>query len=438
MKERQEEGTHDVATVSRLISKIFIDARVTGTDGIGRYTRNLVRHLRREVSNCPGTSLSLLIRDEYLSGEADHCFLDTSVHYTLAELRVISEAAELAGASLVHCTDYRVPLARLKVPLVVSIHDIFRFTHPALCYDDEQFTARNGVDGLRCLAEVTAQLVEGNAESGGDEGVRAPTLHELYYASMLRLAVARADALLVPTETVRRQLFEAFKVECPVLVAPYGINHEENSESNSVTAAASETRNIPPPYFLYVGQARAHKNISKLLTAFQRLAANTKEAKLLLVGRDFGKESSLSGQLRRLGLRDRVLLCGYVADEELLNLYRGASALVHLSSHEGFGFTPHEALAQGTPVIAANTPILRETLGTCVTLVDYNDDDSIAAAMQAHAAFDNNTDARARRVRHATRYRWSQTARVTLKAYGLAAEHFERKRQQPPSLAQES
>ena len=70
---------------------------------------------------------------------------------------------------------------------------------------------------------------------------------------------------------------------------------------------------------------------------------------------------------------DGVLLTGRVSDDELAALYTGAHALLLASDDEGFGLTPVEALACGTPVVACEVPALREVLGDRVTFVASDD-----------------------------------------------------------------
>lgn len=111
-------------------NRALIDARVTGIDGIGQYTYNLVRALAALLP-CQGIeTLELLQRSNDLQQYSPYHRFDTSEHYTYAELQCLTDAATQTAASLLHCTDYRVSLHPLNIPLVLSVHDIFRFTNP--------------------------------------------------------------------------------------------------------------------------------------------------------------------------------------------------------------------------------------------------------------------------------------------------------------------
>jgi glycosyltransferase involved in cell wall biosynthesis len=78
-----------------------------------------------------------------------------------------------------------------------------------------------------------------------------------------------------------------------------------------------------------------------------------------------------------------VTLTGQVSDDDLAAIYTGAHALVVASDEEGFGLTPVEALACGTPVAACDVPAIREVLGDRVVLTDVGDLDGLIAAAEA-------------------------------------------------------
>ena len=116
----------------------------------------------------------------------------------------------------------------------------------------------------------------------------------------------------------------------------------------------------------------------------------------------------------RLEVRGRVLLTGRVSDDELAALYSAADALVLPSDEEGFGLTPHEALACGTPVAAYAIPALVETLANnpAVRLVAPGDLDALLAAAE-EVTGDDAVEAGWRT--------WADVARETLAVYERAA-----------------
>lgn len=122
------------------------------------------------------------------------------------------------------------------------------------------------------------------------------------------------------------------------------------------------------PFFLYVGQLAASKNVPFLIEAFD--AANLEsEVTLLIVGRSGDGYASTLAAIEASQRRDRIRVLANVGDAELEGLYRTAIALVHPAVYEGFGFTPLEAMARGCPVVASDIPALRETAGDGAMLV---------------------------------------------------------------------
>jgi glycosyltransferase involved in cell wall biosynthesis len=125
------------------------------------------------------------------------------------------------------------------------------------------------------------------------------------------------------------------------------------------------------PFLLYPANGWPHKNHSRLLEAFALLRRERPELRLVLTG---------SG-LERLPAADGVEIRGHVPGEELLRLYRTASALVFPSLYEGFGLPPLEAMASGCPVASSDAGALPEVLGEAPAYFDPTDPDSIAAAV---------------------------------------------------------
>jgi glycosyltransferase involved in cell wall biosynthesis len=125
------------------------------------------------------------------------------------------------------------------------------------------------------------------------------------------------------------------------------------------------------PFLLYPANGWPHKNHRRLIEAFALLRRDRPELRLVLTG----------SNLERLPVKDAVDIRGHVPGEELLQLYRRASALVFPSLYEGFGLPPLEAMASGCPVASSNAGALPEVLGDAPAYFDPNDPEAIAAAV---------------------------------------------------------
>jgi glycosyltransferase involved in cell wall biosynthesis len=143
---------------------------------------------------------------------------------------------------------------------------------------------------------------------------------------------------------------------------------------------------------LGVALDRPHKNLATLVRSFALLRASRPELALVLVGdlRSQRTNANVSAKVneempatvdivRDLGLEDHVKVTGFVSDEQLGALYRGASAFVLPSLFEGFGMPAVEAMALGVPTIVSDIPVFREvTLGHAHYLPRPRDGDSVA------------------------------------------------------------
>ena len=129
---------------------------------------------------------------------------------------------------------------------------------------------------------------------------------------------------------------------------------------------------LPARYLLYVGALEPRKGVDVLAEAFADARARGLEAELVVAG-----DGPLAESLRGPG----VALTGRVSDTELAALYGAARATVLPSWLEGFGFTPLESLAAGTPVVVSDLPSLRETLGRAALTVPPGDAPALAGAL---------------------------------------------------------
>ncbi|MDQ7011242.1 MAG: glycosyltransferase family 1 protein, partial [Mariprofundaceae bacterium] len=109
------------------------------------------------------------------------------------------------------------------------------------------------------------------------------------------------------------------------------------------------------PYFLYVGNGLPHKNLPAILRAIEHVPAF-----LLCAGVRDAMADKMKTRFPEAMEKTRLL--SHVPDEELVRLYRGATALLLPSTTEGYGYPPLEAMACGTPAIVADIPVLRETM----------------------------------------------------------------------------
>jgi glycosyltransferase involved in cell wall biosynthesis len=135
---------------------------------------------------------------------------------------------------------------------------------------------------------------------------------------------------------------------------------------------------------LYVGGFSPHKNLEALVNAFSRLGAEFSDALLVMVGDTSGDAfhtyyGTIAAQVEALGLQDRVVFTGFLADEDLVVLLNIGTVLVLPSLMEGFGLPAVEAAACGCPVIATSASPLEGLLGKAGLYIQPTEDEIVGA-----------------------------------------------------------
>jgi glycosyltransferase involved in cell wall biosynthesis len=141
----------------------------------------------------------------------------------------------------------------------------------------------------------------------------------------------------------------------------------------------------PTPLFVYLGRLKRYKGVQLVIRAFARL--NSRQARLAIAGAgDY--RTDLERLARSLDLGDRVQFLGRVSEDDKVALLRRAWALTFASPKEGWGITNLEAAACGTPVVASNSPGIRESVldGQTGFLVPHGDISALASAFDCFAA----------------------------------------------------
>lgn len=213
----------------------------------------------------------------------------------------------------------------------------------------------------------------------------------LVFRALVPRSVRRAARVLAISERTKRDLVELYGVaEEKVVVTPLGVD--------PAFRPGDRRRGT---YLLFVGAIQERKD--PLAAA---AAARAVGLPLVVVGPE--KDRRLAAQLRTAGVDVR----GYVEKRELARLYRGAAALVLPSRYEGFGLPVVEAMASGTPVVAAPDAALREVAGDAAVFAEPRE---LAAAVQQ--ALDDRDRLAAAGIERARRFSWEETARRTLAVY---------------------
>lgn len=184
-------------------------------------------------------------------------------------------------------------------------------------------------------------------------------LKKLFYKFVVRRGCKKAYKILTVSEFSKKRIVEWSGVS-PEKVVNVG-NGVDESFNPDVAAY-----NLGKPYYLCVGNRKAHKNEARVVEAFAH-AHIDEDIHLVFTGET---EPSLEKLVQELNVFSRVKFIGSVTEEELPSLYKGARGLLFPSLYEGFGLPVLEAMACGTPVITSLCTSLPEVAGDAAILVD--------------------------------------------------------------------
>ena len=367
---------------------IAIDARKVADFGIGTYIRNLVR----ELAKIDQTNHYVLFTGTHGKGALRRLpdnFRTVTLKapvYSVRELVSLSWKLLRERIDLYHATHYVLPIL---VPgrAVVTIHDIIHLLYPEYL----------------------------------------PNRLAFYYAErMLRRGLQRGDRVIAVSENTRADLMSYFQVDGKKIeVVPNGIEDSFRDEIEAEELDRWMTNlGLERPYLLFVGNPKPHKNLDNVIKAYaQALQRHDFPHPLVCVGDRGSAKFKIQQRAEQLGIRDRVLLLGHVAQEALPAIYRGAALFLYPTLYEGFGLPVVEAMASGVPVITSNTSALKEIAAGYAHLVNPLDVDGIARAIvQCVSDEDHRASLSKLGLRRSQDFRWDYVAQQTLEIYRTVLE----------------
>ena len=229
-----------------------------------------------------------------------------------------------------------------------------------------------------------------------------PEAHTLFQNLYLRWSTrynARtATRIVADSEATCRDLLRAYAVPADRIVVVYPGRDESLAPvmDPQKLDAVRVRYGLSTRYVLYVGTLHPRKNLVRLVKAFAALLGTLNSTsehgaggrfdgegglQLVLAGQKGWLYEKIHGEVRKLGLEDRVVFTGYMPEADLPSVLSGALAFAFPSLYEGFGLPVLEAMACGTPVVCSNVSSLPEVAGDAAMLIDPLDVDALAVAM---------------------------------------------------------
>jgi glycosyltransferase involved in cell wall biosynthesis len=364
--------------------------------GTGRYTYNLLSALGR----VDGINEYLVLSPGPLSAEPETPSTFTwqvvpvrkpargggRLERIVWDQHVFPQTAKQHDARVMHIPYFAPPFRAHGIPTVVTIHE---------------------VAGLRL------------PEYGASASARA-------YARLMQRTTRRATAIIAVSQQVKQDVIELLGVPEPRIhviseaPAPTFRRIVDPARLSAVRARYG----LGPRFVLNVGGIDLRRNIPALVGAFAAVYHELNEPDLrLFIAGDPNRLGSgpLYPDWRSLaatfGIADQVI-CLPVVEDDLPSLYSAATCFAFTSTYEGFGLTPLEAMACGTPVICSNRAALPEVVGRAGILVDPADPDALGKALlRVLTDRDRREDLSARGQAHARHFSWDKAAVETAALY---------------------
>lgn len=304
----------------------------------------------------------------------------TPPHHRWEQAALPFEIAPL-GADVLHFPDF-IPLFKLRTPTVITVHDLAFRRYPEIL----------------------------------DAAARR------YYGQIER-AVARADAIIAPSWSTRRDLIELLGVASdrievvPEAAAPpfrlLDLPPDDTRSINGLMLSRDQ-------FALFVGTIEPRKNLAVLVEALAVLRDRDLSAAppLVIAGARGWLDDALYDRIRQQRLADLIHFVGPVDLDALIWLYNACRVYLHPELYSGFGLPILEAMQCGAPVIAADTSSLPEVAGAAGLLVPPDDPAAWADTWQ-HVWRDDAVRDRLRSagMEQAARFSWTAAARATLAVY---------------------
>lgn len=403
------------------MKRILIDGRfIRVGESISRYTLEILKGiLNLDKKN----DYTLLVRPQ---GRPHLSSLKTQnltvkvldiPHYSWREQTELLKYLNQEKFDLVHFTQFNHPV-RYKGKFVISVHDLTLLGHL----------------------------------------YRMNVLKRWGFKRVMKSAVKNSEKIITISETTKKDIIDTYNVDLAKIAVTYlGVDSAYNAQvksQKSKVESFKEKYGITENYILYTGMWKRHKNLLRMLEAFEKYISGNSNAdqsrgssrigkpQLVLVGKIDPDEPEVSKRIEQINSRIRyqvsgirggnrdtqyaipdtkscaIICTGFIDEAELPIAYAGALAYIIPSLSEGFGLPPLEAMSCGTPVLSSNVSAMPEILGDAPLYFDpYNIDDIAKAIKTLVEDKDLQAELSKKGLEQAKRYDWKSTAKKTLSVY---------------------
>jgi glycosyltransferase involved in cell wall biosynthesis len=315
--------------------KIAIDARESGT-GTGRYIDKLIEHLHELNVSHEITILTKAPRLEYFKKVAPKFETQESNYseFSFAEQIDLLRQIKRLKADLVHFGMTQQPIL-YKGKTVTTVHDLttLRFRNPSKNF--LVFSIKQGI-----------------------------------YRWVIKIVAQKSAAIITPTEFVKDDLAKFVRINKNKTKVTY-------EAADIISQKPKPVQNVQGKKFImYVGRPTPHKNLERLIDAFEILTKDHPDLYLVLSGKSDANYERIKRVVEGKKLTNLIIFTDFVSEGQLRWLYENATAYIFPSLSEGFGLPALEAMAHGAPVVSSNATCLPEVYGNAAHYfnpLDVND-----------------------------------------------------------------
>ncbi len=361
---------------------LVIDARWCGPQhtGIGRYTQNLLRHLKNQI-DFDRFKVTLIINPEEEDnlrldlGNQFNYFITKIRHYTVQDQIITPINLYLLHPNLVHFTHLDKPILYFGKSLI-TVHDLIK-----------------------------------HYSTGLDTTTQAPLFYWIKHLAYLFNSYfsLHFNNLIVPSRYWYSLLVDHYHLNPKkITITPEAV------DPNLTKLTKSRQTETPMPYILYTGNLYPHKNLTVVLKALKLLPS----IKLKIISKPSVFLNRLKDEVAEKSLSRQVDFLGYISDSDFGNYYQQALAFVFPSLMEGFGLPPLEAMALSCPVISSNKSCMPEIYGKAALYFDPSDPNDLATQIKSLLSSPNLRH-RLINLGHSQvkMYSWTNTAKLTYQLY---------------------
>lgn len=363
------------------MAKIGIDCRLWNETGVGRYTRNLVKQLTKVDTN--NTYILFLRKNEYdtVSFPAKNFekrLADIHWH-TFEEQIQFPKILKKEQLDLIHFPYFSVPVF-YKGKFIVTIHDLILNHFPT----GKASTLPSFIYWIKQVA----------------------------YRYIVNYAIRKSQRILTVSHATEGEIEKHYHISRGKILVTY-----EGVDSNLIhtnTKISAKT-----PYFLYVGNAYPHKNLERLLFAFQEFKQKTnKNVYLYMIGKEDFFWKRIQQKVSQLELSDNIFFLQSIPDQSLSAYYKNAQGIILPSLMEGFGLPALEAMVNNCLVIASKIAAFEEV---CKDAAIYFDPLSTKSLVEILEKIDDHKinvfEKKKKGLLYAKKFSWEKMAKETVKAY---------------------